>query len=145
MNISVNLDYKVLSTLHERKSPLKVGDLARDLNLVHSTVGSCIKRLEKKNYVNYEAYHNVELTKKGEEFAKELIRHRQLIEILLYNELELNAEEAHRESEKLNLLFSCNLINKICEKYNHPTACPCGKRVLNSSTCHCQNIKNKKV
>lgn len=135
---TANLDYKVLVTLYKKDLSLKVGDLAKELNLAHSTTGSCIKRLEEKNYVNYEAYHEVELTKKGKDLAMELIRHRQLIEILFYNELELEPDEAHRESEKLNLLFSCNLINKICEKYSHPSRCPCGEKVLNSEYCHCQ-------
>jgi DtxR family Mn-dependent transcriptional regulator len=137
-DLAVNLDYKVLVTLYKQDMSFKVGDLAQELNLAHSTIGSCIKRLEKKNYVTYEAYHEVELTKKGKDLAMELIRHRQLIEILLYNELKIDPEEAHRESEKLNLLFSCNLINKICEKYNHPEVCPCGEKVLNSEYCHCE-------
>ncbi|MGV9197435.1 MAG: metal-dependent transcriptional regulator [Promethearchaeia archaeon] len=136
--LAVKLDYKVIVTLYKQDTPLKVGDLTKKLQLAHSTIGSCIKRLEEKSLVEYEAYHDVELTLKGKNLAKELIRHRQLVEILFYNELGLSPQEAHQESKKLNLLFSCNLINKICEKYNHPKKCPCGEKVVNSEYCHCE-------
>ena len=73
-----------------------------------------------------------------------MIRHAKLMEILLTEELDLNVKEAHEESEKFNLLLSCNIINRICEKYNHPSKCPCGEVILNSSGCHCEEIKKSK-
>jgi Mn-dependent DtxR family transcriptional regulator len=59
------------------------------------------------------------------------------LELFLFNELDMSIEEAHEESEKFALLFSCNTINKICEKYNHPKECPCGEAILNSNDCYC--------
>ena len=96
-------------------------------SLVNKTKGS-----GKKNEID------ITLTEKGENLAKELIRHARLLETLLYNELELSAKEAHNESEKFNLLFSCNTINKICEKYEHPSECPCGDTILSSINCYCE-------
>lgn len=107
-------------------------------------MGSCITRLKRKEIVNYEAYHEVELTSKGRDLAIELIRHARLIETLLHYELGVKSELAHRESEKLNLLFSCETINKICKKYGHPKKCPCGEEILSSSRCICETeMKNK--
>ena len=118
-------------------TPLKVGDIARKLNMFHSTIGSCIKRLEENGYVVYKRYEPVQLSNEGKNLANELIRHCQLLEVLLYNELGLDKEEAHTESEKFNLLLSCNTINKICEKYGHPKLTPCGEKIYNSSNCYC--------
>ena len=102
-----------------------------------STINSSLERLEKANYINWIRYSHVELTERGQNLAKELLRHAQLLELLFYNELELSIEQAHTESEKLNLMLSCETINKICEKYDHPNYCPCGNEIPNSERCFC--------
>ena len=140
----LDLDYKVLKILYRSSKPLKVGELSKLLELPHSTVGTCIKRLEKGNYVIYKRYQPVILSESGIDLAIELIRHAKLMEILLIEELDLNVKEAHEESEKFNLLLSCNIINRICEKYNHPNKSPCGEVILNSSDCYCEEIKKSK-
>jgi len=136
----LDLDYKALKILFhtEKEKLLKVGELAKKLNLPHSTIGSCIKRLEADELGQYERYNPVLLTKRGRDLAIELIRHSRLLEILLHNTLGLTEKEAHVESEKFNLLFSCKTINKICELYNHPKTCPCGEKIFNSTLCHCE-------
>ena len=139
MKQMLNIDYKILKTIYRFKKPIKVGELADLLKLPHSTLGSCVKRLKKAGFVLYEPYKTVVLSNEGKDLAVELIRHSQLLEVLLYNELGLKKKEAHEESEKFNLLFSCTTINKICEKYNHPVKCPCGELILNSPECYCEN------
>jgi len=134
----LDIDCKTLKKLYRSETPWKIGKLAKKLKIAHSTLGSCIKRLEKEGYVKYDRYRDVELTENGKDLANELIRHAQLLEVLLYNGLGLSAEEAHEESEKFHLLFSCNTINKICEKFDHPTYSPCGEKILNSQGCFCQ-------
>ncbi len=140
----IDLDYKMIKILYRSSNPLKVGELSKILDLPHSTVGTCIKRLEKRNYVIYKRYQPVILSEKGIDLAIELIRHAKLMEILLVKELCLNIKEAHEECEKFNLLLSCNIVNKICEKYNHPDISPCGEVILNSSTCYCEELKKSK-
>ncbi len=140
----LDLDYKVLKILYRSSNPLKIGELSKLLELPHSTVGTCIKRLEKGNYVIYKRYKVVILSESGIDLAIELIRHARLMEILLFEALDLNVKEAHEQSEKLNLLLSCNIINRICEKYNHPNKSPCGELILNSSGCYCEEFKQSK-
>jgi len=132
-----NLDYKVIKYLFKAKLPLKVGQIARDLNIPHSTIGSCVKRLEKGNFLKYNRYNPVYLTEKGKSLAIELIRHTQLLEYFLHEALGLTKEIAHSESEKINLLLSCSTINKICKKYDHPKKCPCGEEILSFNGCRC--------
>ena len=133
----LDLDYKVLKVLH-RSNAMKVGEIAKKLGIPHSTVGSSIKRLEDGGNVIYERYRSVFLSNKGKELAIELVRHARLLEILLINEFNMNPKVAHSECEKFNLLFSCEVINKICEKYGHPIECPCGDTILNSVKCYCK-------
>jgi DtxR family Mn-dependent transcriptional regulator len=140
----MDLDYKVIKLIFRLEEPVKISHLSKKMVIAHSTLGSCIKRLKNEGYVNYEAYHEVKLTSKGNNLAKELIRHARLIEILLYSELGVKPELAHKESEKLNLLLSCETINKICKKYGHPKRCPCGEEILSSSHCVCEDeVGNK--
>ncbi|MFX1277552.1 MAG: metal-dependent transcriptional regulator [Promethearchaeota archaeon] len=134
----LDLDYLVLKKVFKH-GELKVGSIAKNLEVPHSTVGSCIKRLEKKDLVIYERYKPVKLSSKGRELAIELTRHARLLELLLINEFNMNPTNAHSESEKFNLLISCELINKICQKYNHPKECPCGEEILSSSECFCRD------
>ncbi len=139
-----DIDYKVLKIIYRNNGKAKIKHIQNELNLYgypnlsYSTIDSCIERLDKQNLVVWEKYQPIELTSEGENYAKELIRHKQLLEFLLYEELGLSTEDAHDESEKFNLLFSCKVINKICEKYDHPETCPCGEKILNSKNCFCR-------
>ncbi len=133
----LDLDYHVLKILFRSES-MKVGDISKKMNIAHSTIGSCIKRLENDGYVIYKRYKPVHLSEKGKDLAIELTRHARLLEMLLINELKITAEDAHAECEKFNLLFSCNIIKKICEIYGHPNKCPCGEEILSSSECICE-------
>jgi len=136
----LDLDYKVLKEIYHSPKSVKVSYIAKSLSIPHSTIGSCIKRLEEREYVLYDRYRLVMLSRKGENLAAELVRHARLLELLLYNELGLAPKDAHEESEKFNLLFSCKTINKICEKYSHPKECPCGEEISESLECFCKKL-----
>lgn len=138
----VEVDYEVIKFLFKENSFLKIGKLSKKMDIPHSTLGSCIGRLKMKGLVKYEPYYEVELTNEGRELAKEILRHKHLIEIFLYRELRLSREKAHEESEKLYLVFSCETINRICEKYGHPKECPCGEIILNSRLCSCKQFNS---
>ena len=112
----LDLDNRVIKFLFKSPYSMKIGEIKKNLNVPHSTLGSCIKRLKKRNLVKYEPYHEVILTINGIELAKELNRHSRLLELLLHKELALDPKKAHAESEKFSLLFSCETIQRICEK-----------------------------
>lgn len=137
-----DIDFQILKIIfnHNKARLKQIQDIYLELNGIKiplSTLNSCLERLEKKKYVKWVRYKPPMLTDEGTQLAKELLRHAQLLEVFLCNELELSAEDAHRESEKLNLLLSCNTVQKICEKYNHPSTCPCGDKIMSSRSCSC--------
>jgi len=144
-----DIDYQILKVVCRKQGKARLKDIQDEMNdtqgikIPLSTLNSSIERLEKSGYIEWIRYSPIKLTEKGASLAKELIRHAQLLEVLLHNELDLSAEEAHNESEKLNLLFSCKIIDKICEKYSHPLTCPCGEEILNSDQCYCERFFNK--
>ena len=120
---------------------MKVGQIASLMEKPHSTIGSCIKKLQKQGYIEYKRYSDVKLSIKGKNLGNELERHARLLEVLLFNALDISPQEAHEESKKFNLLLSCSVVNKICEKYRHPKFCPCGEEIKNSSNCCCEHRK----
>ncbi len=140
----LDIDYQILKIIYRNNGRVRIKQIQEEFKIKQeieiplSTINSCIERLEKKGYVDWIRYSHLKLTEDGENLAKELIRHARLLETLLFNELELSAKEAHIESEKFNLLFSCNTINKICVKYAHPSECPCGDTILSSIHCYCE-------
>jgi len=137
----LEVEYSIISILNRLKKPMKVGQIASFMDKPHSTIGSCVKRLQKFGYIEYQRYSDVKLSIKGKNLAYELERHARLLEVLLYNALDMTPQEAHEESKKFNLLLSCSIVNKICEKYDHPKFCPCGEEIKNSSNCYCERVK----
>jgi len=143
----LDIDYQILKIIYRNDKQVRLKQIQEEIKCIKcieialSTINSCLERLEKENLVNWIRYSHVELTQKGENLAKELLRHAQLLELLLYNELEISIDKAHEESEKLNLMLSCETINRICEKYNHPNYCPCGIEIPNSESCYCGEDK----
>jgi Mn-dependent DtxR family transcriptional regulator len=139
----LDIDYQILKIIFRNDEKVRLKEIQtkikniKGVKIALSTINSCLERLEKAEYIKWIRYSHVELTQKGENLAKELLRHAQLLELLLYNELELSIDKAHTESEKLNLMLSCETINKICEKYDHPNYCPCGNEIPNSESCYC--------
>jgi Mn-dependent DtxR family transcriptional regulator len=146
----LDIDCQILKIIYRNKGIIRLNQIQTKLEEINygeialSTINSCLERLEKACYIIWVRYSPVRLTEEGINLAKELIRHAQLLELLLFNELELSVDDAHTESEKLNLTLSCDLINRICEKYDHPTHCPCGYMIQNSKNCFCEE-EHKKV
>ena len=146
----LNTDYQILKVIirnHKSARLKQIQEIYLELNNIKiplSTLNSCLERLEKKKYVKWVRYKPPMLTDEVTQLAKELLRHAQLLEVFLCNELGLSAEEGHKESEKLNLLLSCKTVQRICEKYNHPSTSPCGETILNSRICSCAEAIEKK-
>ena len=63
----------------------------------------------------------VELTELGQSNAEHITNHHFILERFLKDSLEVSNEFAHQEALKLSNVISCELIDKICEKYNYKT------------------------
>ncbi|MFW9875012.1 MAG: hypothetical protein ACFFG0_18040 [Candidatus Thorarchaeota archaeon] len=61
----LDLDFRVIKFLFKSQKSMKIGEIRKEFDLPHSTLGSCIKRLKNRNFVDYEPYHEVNLTKNG--------------------------------------------------------------------------------
>ncbi|MBN2348338.1 MAG: metal-dependent transcriptional regulator [Bacteroidales bacterium] len=100
--------------------------LALRLNITNAAVTDMAKKLSRKKLVNYQPYHEIELTEKGEKTAIGIIRRHRLWELFLSKVLNLNNAEIHEEAENLEHQTSDFLMDKIDEFLEYPNVDPHG-------------------
>jgi len=125
------IEVKILSHLEKIGTPLRVGTIAKSLNIKHSTANSAIKRLVEKNHVKWEPYKFVELISAGKKEAQHFKLHEHLMGLFLMDSLQISEKLAHEEARKIANVISCDLIERICEVYSHPSQCLCGETLPN--------------
>ena len=120
-------DYlKAIYTLRQADEPVRTFDLAAKLNVKPPTVTAMLKTLAELNLIVYQPYHGVDLTKKGELIALEIVRHHRLIELYLVEALGFSWDEVHEEAEILEHFISEKLEARIADYLGHPTRDPHG-------------------
>lgn len=120
-------DYlKAIYRLSHGGGPVRTGVLARALGLRPATVTEMLKKLHSQGYVRYRPRTGVQLTRRGGEVAKEVLRHHRLLEAFLVRELGMTWEEAHHEAEVLEHYISERLEEKLDEKLGFPEWDPQG-------------------
>jgi DtxR family Mn-dependent transcriptional regulator len=92
-----------------------------------------LRKLEKEDLVIYKARQGVELTDKGREIAKRIIRAHRLIEVLMNEALKTNIREEtvcgmehHMDEEFMDAL---------CTLLSHPRKCPHGNAIPRGKCC----------
>ncbi len=61
----------------------KVKELAKDLGVSSASVSEMLKKLSRKGLLRYERYGKIQLTKRGEEFGRDILRKHLLLERFL--------------------------------------------------------------
>ncbi|OKY77456.1 MAG: Mn-dependent transcriptional regulator DtxR family [Candidatus Methanohalarchaeum thermophilum] len=115
---------------HEEGREVNTTGLADSLDVSPGTVTETLQKLDKKDYLNYEPYHGVKLTKIGKEKSKKLLRKHRILETFLVGLLDYKEVEACQEACTLDYHISENVINSICSLLGHPEKCPCGKYIF---------------
>ena len=81
-------DKSVIIYIYENSKPTKPGDIAKRLQLPHSTINSVIKRLVNKKMVNWKEYAHVELTPLAKKMAAHNLKHHIVIHHYFEHELD---------------------------------------------------------
>jgi DtxR family Mn-dependent transcriptional regulator len=105
---------------------VKTKDLARELDISHSSVTSMLKSLADDGLIDYEPYRGARLTDRGIESALNVIRNHRLIEIFLVKALGYAWDEVHDEAERLEHAMSDKLADRIDEYLGRPEVDPHG-------------------
>ncbi len=130
------LEYKILLQFSRNINALRPGDLARQLEIRHSTINSALKRMESQQFLKWNHYGVIELLDKGKDAIKHVDVHLHLIATFLMETLQYLPKEAHEESLRLAPHFSCAMIKRICDKYGRPRNCPANHEIPEFPECH---------
>lgn len=104
-------------------------EIADSMNTKAASVTDMIKKLSNKNFVSYEKYYGVKMTKQGKSEALAIIRKHRLWETFLVEKLHFNWDEVHEIAEQLEHIQSPLLIEKLDAFLNYPKEDPHGEPI----------------
>ncbi|MDH4091784.1 MAG: metal-dependent transcriptional regulator [Cyclobacteriaceae bacterium] len=94
-----------------------------------ASVTDMIKKLSAKDFISYEKYYGVKITKQGRVEALQVIRKHRLWETFLVQKLQFNWDEVHEIAEQLEHIQSSLLIRKLDEFLGYPSTDPHGEPI----------------
>lgn len=122
-------DYaKAIYALQRRTGgdPVSTNDLAARLGVTAASASSMAKKLAELGLVDHVPYRGVTLTEQGRRVALEVLRHHRLLELYLFEHLDVPWDRVHEEAEALEHHISEDLEERIAAKLGHPTHDPHG-------------------
>lgn len=100
--------------------------IAKEMKTSAASVTDMLKRLAKKELLNYAKYKGVTLTDEGNILSKDLIRKHRLWEVFLVNKLNFSWDEVHDIAEQLEHIKSVPLIERLDQYLGYPKFDPHG-------------------
>lgn len=95
---------------------VRVTDVAKKLNCTKPSVNRALNALKEDALIKYEAYKNIELTKKGTSIAKNIIKKQDTFKLFLTEVLEVEKEKAEKEAALIKHAISEETVSKL-EQY----------------------------
>jgi DtxR family Mn-dependent transcriptional regulator len=105
--------------------------IAERLEVAPPSVSEMVKRLEREAFVTVDR-GSVQLTEKGEELARTVVRRHRLAERFLTDVLGLSWTEAHHEAGKWEHVISPTVEDAMMRLLGQPTTCPHGNPIPGS-------------
>jgi len=120
-------DYlKAIYALQTRGEEVSNSALAGHLGVAPASATNMVKKLAELGLVAYTPYQDITLTVSGERVALEVLRHHRLIELYLYDKLNLPWDQVHEEAERLEHVMSEALEDAMAAALGDPTVDPHG-------------------
>lgn len=113
---------------------IRVTDIAKKMNCTKPSVNKALNNLRQFNFITYETYGPIELTKEGENLAKKILETYDIVYLFLKDVLGLESQKAIEEADKIKFVMSDETINLLA-KYVH--------KVLNLESLDCCYDINK--
>ncbi|MDU8884563.1 metal-dependent transcriptional regulator [Yeosuana sp. MJ-SS3] len=110
----------------------KPGNIAKKLGISNAAATDMAKKLAIKDLLHYEKYQPLQLTKKGEKMALNVVRKHRLWEAFLFKTFDMSLHDIHREAELLEHETSDFLANKISDHLGNPKFDPHGDPIPNA-------------
>jgi len=107
---------KAIYIIKNTEKRVRVTDIAKKLGYSKPSVNRALNNLAEEGLINYQAYKEIGLTKKGESLAKDIIKRNDILKLFLIEILEIDENTAEFEATSMKHAVSENTITKL-EKY----------------------------
>lgn len=128
MNFSVSEENYIKSIYHlqQQADTVTTNSLANELQTRPASVTDMLKKLQLKKLLEYEKYKGFRLNASGNKVALAIVRRHRLWEYFLVTKLGFEWDKVHAIAEELEHVSSIELIQKLDNFLNYPTADPHG-------------------
>ena len=99
----------------EKKGSVKAIEISKELDVSRASVTDALHRLADKEYIHYERYGSIEITKKGIDKAREVIDKHTILTNFFENILNLTHEEASENACRIEHVITQNAFKKLKE------------------------------
>jgi DtxR family transcriptional regulator, Mn-dependent transcriptional regulator len=118
------------------KKAVSTNAIAETLSTSPAAVTDMLQKLHEKELVIYQKYQGVNISKKGEAYALQVIRKHLLWEVFLVEKLKFGWEEVHEVAEQLEHIQSPLLMQRLDDFLGNPAYSPHGKPIPNTHGVH---------
>lgn len=125
-NISIENYLGEIYKLEQRGVRVKTNILAKKMDISNAAVTDMLKKLSSNGLILYERYKNIQLTKKGSNYAAVVVRRHRIWEIFLNQIVGLPWDKVHDEAHRLEHSASDELIDRLEEMLDYPEFDPHG-------------------
>lgn len=111
--------------IEKKNKAARVKDISELLSIGAPSVSEAMKVLEKKEYINYEPYGLITITKKGEKLVVEKIKRNEIISNFLKNVLLVQDDAVIQNAQKIEYGLSEDVLEKFVRFLNFMQTCSC--------------------
>ena len=125
-NISKEDYLSIIFKFQDMSGEIRPIAIAKKLKVSQAAVTDMIKKLAADKYIIYEKYRGIHLTRRGEEFARNMVRRHRIWEVFLQRIIGMPWEKVHQEAHRLEHSSSDELINRLEILLRYPEFDPHG-------------------
>jgi DtxR family Mn-dependent transcriptional regulator len=125
-NISKEDYLSIIFKFQNTSGEIKPIAIAKKLEVSQAAVTDMLKKLAADKYILYEKYRMIRLTRRGEEFARNMVRRHRIWEVFLQKVVGMPWDKVHQEAHRLEHSSSDNLIDRLEVLLRYPEFDPHG-------------------
>ena len=133
---------KAIFHLRNEDNTVTVNELSKFLNVKMPSVNNMMKKFAQKNWVIYESYKPLKITKEGNKEAALIVRKHRLTEMFLVEKMNFGWENVHEIAEQLEHVHSDIFFEKMDEILQYPKFDPHGEPIPDKDgNIHAQDLQ----
>ena len=126
---SVQMYLVTIYRLREQEDPVPMPLLVDEMGLTPASINEMCRKLDKDQLLKYVPYSGVNLTERGEELARKILRKHRLWEVFLVGSLGFDFEKAHKIACQMEHSTPDDLADRLEEFLEYPQVNPRGEPI----------------